>query len=615
MSGSYEASSPKDWRRRFRTIWHVDFEFGEDANHLPVPRCMYAFEEHSGRSIFLWGVELRKLKRAPFDVGADSLMVAYAANAELSCFAALSWPFPVNVLDLYVEVSMLTNGSKLWPPPVPEGKQPRKGRPRLPEALELFGLPAMSIADKDEMIAIIIGHTETEYTPTQRIAIESYNKRDVEETVALIGKVWPAIDLPRALMRGRFMGVVALMERVGLPIDWEYFARLLEVWPEIRMHYIRRDDVFHLYDEEGSFVEQRLWDLIEMMGWDWPRTPTGRYELKMKTLGKQARRYPELLPLVQLRDCVAELRIGKLANTIGSDGHSRCPLLPFWTKTGRCQPSAKDKIFLPALPTWLHGIIKPPPGMALVEFDFKAEEVGIMAAASNDPAMISDYTSGDPYLQFAIRSQLAPADATKNSHRPMRDTCKPIVLGQNYGMTPYGISAATGKSLEWSRDVHARHRRVYRIFHQWLGDTVAQARFDESISSPYGWTQTITSDTKTRSIMNFPAQAAGADLMRLVSIAACESGLTVAAPVHDAFWVLTPISELDATIERMTEIMTKTSTILTGGLPIGVEVAAVVCWPNCLGDVRKNDAKGQAMWKEIRGLVDDLLSKKVASHG
>jgi hypothetical protein len=134
------------------------------------------------------------------------------------------------------------------------------------------------------------------------------------------------------------------MERIGLPIDWEYLARLLEVWPEIRMHYIRRDDVFDLYDEEGSFVEQRLWDLIEMMGWDWPRTPTGRYELKMKTLGKQARRYPELMPLVLLRDCVAELRIGKLANTNVSDGHSR-PVTAVLDEDRALSAFAKDKIF------------------------------------------------------------------------------------------------------------------------------------------------------------------------------------------------------------------------------------------------------------------------------
>ena len=35
MSGVCAASST-DWRQRFDSVWHVDFEYREDANHL---RC------------------------------------------------------------------------------------------------------------------------------------------------------------------------------------------------------------------------------------------------------------------------------------------------------------------------------------------------------------------------------------------------------------------------------------------------------------------------------------------------------------------------------------------------------------------------------------------------
>jgi hypothetical protein len=49
--------------------------------------------------------------------------------------------------------------------------------------------------------------------------------------------------------------------------------------------------------------------------------------------------------------------------------------------------------------------------------------------------------------------------------------------------------------------------------------------------------------------------------------------------------------------------MVKASKVITGGLEIPVEVSAVVRWPQCLGDVRKPDAKGQAMWTEIRQLI------------
>jgi hypothetical protein len=161
--------------------------------------------------------------------------------------------------------------------------------------------------------------------------------------------------------------------------------------------------------------------------------------------------------------------------------------------------------------------------------------------------------------------------------------------------------------------MHARHRHAYPVFHQWLGDTVVQARFAEVIVSPFGWRQIVTADTRTRSLMNFPAQAGGSDVMRLAAVVATECGITIAAPVHDAFWILAPLDELDTTIARMTEIMTEAGR-LVAGIPIRVKVAAVVRWPQCLGDVRAPDAKGQAMWREVRELVRNGGLQKV-SHG
>ena len=82
-----------DWQNTFEAIWHVDFEYRQDACHRPMPVCMFAYEQHTGATIELWRDALLRLRRAPFDTGPRSLMVAYAANAELSCFEVLGWPF------------------------------------------------------------------------------------------------------------------------------------------------------------------------------------------------------------------------------------------------------------------------------------------------------------------------------------------------------------------------------------------------------------------------------------------------------------------------------------------------------------------------------------------
>jgi DNA polymerase-1 len=266
-------------------------------------------------------------------------------------------------------------------------------------------------------------------------------------------------------------------------------------------------------------------------------------------------------------------------------------------------------MFLPGLPAWLHGLIKPPPDMALFELDFRAEEIGLMAGLSGDPTMIEDFRAG-PYLRFAVRAGLAPADATEKTHPEIYALCKIICLGMNYGMSPYGTAAKTGKSLAWAREIYARHRLAYPVFHRWLDSIVAQARFDEVITSPFQWPQIVTATSSTRSLMNFPAQAGGSDILRIAAITATECGYTIAAPVHDSLWVLTPLAELDDTVAAMSAIMAKAGALVTGGLPIDAKLEYVVRSPQCLGDVRGPKDKGQILWSEVKALVHQFQQEK-----
>jgi hypothetical protein len=75
-----------------------------------------------------------------------------------------------------------------------------------------------------------------------------------------------------------------------------------------------------------------------------------------------------------------------------------------------------------------------PPGNPCKEF-------GIAAALSDDPLMKDAYWSGDPYLAFAKQAGAAPLDATKATHKAVRDQFKACVLAVQYGM---GAEALVG---------------------------------------------------------------------------------------------------------------------------------------------------------------------------
>jgi hypothetical protein len=91
--------------------------------------------------------------------------------------------------------------------------------------------------------------------------------------------------------------------------------------------------------------------------------------------------------------------------------------------------------------------------------------------------------------------------------------------------------------------------------------------------------------------------------MRIAAIAATEAGIKVCAPVHDAFWIMAPTPEIDDAIATMAAIMRRASEEVTGGLTIGVTVETIIRSPHCLGDVRKANDKGHAMWTEVKDLV------------
>ena len=128
-------------------------------------------------------------------------------------------------------------------------------------------------------------------------------------------------------------------------------------------------------------------------------------------------------------------------------------------------------------------------------------------------------------MGFAIRAGLAPPGATAETHGEIRNMVKPISLGSQYGMSKYGAAAQSGKSLAWAATTLAAYRHAYPVFIQWQQNVAAQALFDERIASVLGWPMAVHAETKQRTLLNYPAQANGAECMRVAAIAAYEAGI------------------------------------------------------------------------------------------
>jgi DNA polymerase I len=566
----------------FREVWAVDFEFIPNRGERPMPVCMVAWELKSGRRLRLWADQFGP--RPPFTITTDALFVAFSAAAELSCFKVLGWPMPVRILDLYVEFRNSTNRLQQ------KGSKPIETS--LLAALTAHGLDTIGAIEKREMRSLVLRGGP--WSEEERAAILDYCESDAAALARLLPAMLPRIDLPRALLRGRYMAAVASMEHAGTPIDVSSLNRLLYHWDDIKTELISRIDAdYHVFDG-WTFKYERFEAWLLKAGLPWPRLETGQLDLSDEAFREAARAYPIVAPLRELRSALSELRLNDLQ--VGRDGRNRTWLAPFRARTSRNQPSNSKYIFGPAV--WLRSLIKPPEGYGVAYIDFEQQEFGIAAALSGDPSMASAYATGDPYLAFAKQAGAVPQDATKRSHSDIRELFKTCALGVQYGMGERGLALRIGQPPVVARDLLRAHREAYTRFWRWSDHVIDHAVLTGSIYSCFGLVLHLAPDANPRSLRNFPMQANGAEMLRLACCLATERGVEVCAPVHDAVLICAPLVRLEQDVAITQAAFAEASSVVLNGFELRSE-AKIVRFPD-----RYSDARGRRMWQETMKLIE-----------
>jgi DNA polymerase I len=561
----------------YREVVVADFEFAITPGNRPVPVCLVAHEIKSGRRFRLWQDQFGAA--APYATGEDVLFVAYYASAELGCYKALGWPMPERILDLFVEFRARNNGLET-----------AAGNSLL-GALTHFGLDGMGAIEKAEMRDLILRGGP--WSEDERAAIIDYCASDVMALERLLPAMLPRIDLPRALLRGRYMAAVAAMEHNGTPIDVPMLELFRQRWTNVQDQLIAEIDADYHVFEGRTFKAERFARWLAAADIPWPRLESGNLDLADDTFRQMAKAYPAVSPLRELRSSLSDLRLNDLS--VGRDGRNRTLLSPFRSRTGRNQPSNTRFIFGPSV--WLRGLIKPPPGYGVAYIDYSQQEFAIAAALSGDPAMLAAYRSADCYLAFAKQAGAVPEDATKKTHEATRELFKQCVLGVQYGMEAQSLALRIAQPPIVARDLLRAHRETYRRFWSWSDAAVDQAMLLGTISTVFGWPIRVGQSAHPRSLRNFPMQANGAEMLRIACCLATERGIEVCAPVHDAVLICAPVDRLDGEIARMRQCMAEASAAVSGELELATDVK-VVRYPD-----RYMDKRGTIMWNRVVDLV------------
>jgi DNA polymerase-1 len=590
----------------FRNVVVGDFEYEIDDGDLPRVLCLVVYildsELRHVQTIRRWRGEFGSVP--PFDIGPDTLFVAYSAWAELTCFLQLGWKFPVHVYDLHTAFLSVSN---VLLPHAPDEVH-KKSRKRLSDACCRYGIRGWENIDKGE-IAKAIG--EGRWHEYGEAAVFEYCEEDVRKSCELLraqltgyGPYAP-ID-PRAVVRWSEYSTksVARIQARGMPIDMAPWNCVQENKPKIITALIRGFDPSQgsecaIYSPDGEWSYERFARWLVAAGIsEWPRLKSGALDIDGDAFRSMYSAHPAIEGLHALRDALGVIVRARIP--IGKDGRNRPSLFPFATATGR---NAQAKSLFNAHAS-MRSFMRFPVDKIGLYLDWRTQEVGVAAARSGDEALAQAYLSGDVYHSLALLCGLTrDTDVTrwKAEHKDQRQQMKCLQLGINYGMGVRSLARGLNRHPLIGSEIILRHQRQYPTYWAWRAGMVERAMLERVIKSEFdAWPLLISLSPNKRTLFNFPMQSGGAEMLRLAANLLCAANLVPSMLVHDG--ILLELDD-DEQVKHAIEIMERAGAAVCGGLKIGVDVDQ-----RLEGGARYNDKRpmAQKMWATVMGVLQEI---------
>lgn len=220
----------------------------------------------------------------------------------------------------------------------------------------------------------------------------------------------------------------------------------------------------------------------------------------------------------------------------------------------------------------------PDDGKVLISADYSQFELRLAAVLADDKELINDFNGGvDIHSKTAAQMYGIPLDDVTKSQR--RDA-KVINFGVLYGMSPHGLSVATGMSLIEAKKYIDHYFELRAPIRKYIDATLRQASTEGYVETFYG-RRRPTPDVNSSNFMvregakrqaaNMPIQGTEADLMKLAMIKIEDKlgdlGEQI-LQVHDSVLVEAPKENG----EKIAEILKDTMESIAPDLPIKLKV-------------------------------------------
>ena len=343
--------------------------------------------------------------------------------------------------------------------------------------------------------------------------------------------------------------------------------------------------------EKIAKLEHEIWDMVGHefnVGSAMQLSGVLFDELKLPTTGikKSARNYystgrkelDKLRGKHQIIDRIIEVReVLKLKNTytdtlpalVGDDGKLHTTFHQDVTATGRLSSSNPNLQNIPTrteLGQQIRRAFVASPGKVLISADYSQFELRLAATLAGDTNLIEDFQddSIDIHTKTAAEAYgVAFQDVTPD----MRRHAKVINFGVLYGMSPHGLSAATGMSFSTAKDFITRYFRVRQPIRDFIDKTLDQAKTEGYVETLFG-RRRLTPDVNSANYMmregakraaaNMPIQGTEADLMKMAMLKIEDELGGIASQllqIHDSIVVECDPNNVEEISTKMREIM------------------------------------------------------------
>jgi DNA polymerase I len=220
----------------------------------------------------------------------------------------------------------------------------------------------------------------------------------------------------------------------------------------------------------------------------------------------------------------------------------------------------------------------PEKGKVLVGADYSQFELRLAAALAGDKEMIKDFNNDvDIHTKTAAQVHGVPMEKVTKA---MRRDAKVINFGILYGMSPHGLSVATGMSVVEAKKYIDHYFELRAPIRKYIDETLKKAKTEGYVETFHGRrrpTPDINSsnfmvrEAAARQAANMPIQGTEADLMKLAMLKIDENLDNLGEQIlqiHDS--VLVECSKENA--DKVAKILKETMESIAPELPVKLKV-------------------------------------------